>query len=215
MTTRETQAARIAQVTGVALAGGRSRRMGSDKAGMRLDGQPLIARAVARLALVFEEVIVIGPRELAAHEPGAPIFVDDWPGRGPLGGLATALRHMRTDWLFLVACDMPFLQPALMRYITERALSSTDAGAVATRGPGGWEPLHAAYHRRVAPVVAQALMEERPALRALLDEVNALEIAAADVARLDPLGHSTFNANTLEEWEQARRMVESEENSDV
>lgn len=207
MTDGKAHTPRLAQATGVALAGGQSRRMGADKAGMRLGGQTLIARAVERLGLVFERVIVIGPGELSAYAPGAPIFADEEPGQGPLGGLATALRRVESDWLFLAACDMPFIQPGLVRSMAEQALGRSEARVVAMRGPKGWEPLHAMYQRSVASAVERALVESRLSLRALLDEVGALEVAPADVARLDPQGISAFNANTPEEWAWAQRLA--------
>jgi molybdenum cofactor guanylyltransferase len=202
--------ARLANVTGVALAGGRSQRMGRDKAALELAGRPLIARAVERLGQAFERVMVVGPNELETLAPGVSILPDRQPGLGPLGGLATALRHMETDWLFLVACDMPFIQPALARHIAQLALDSSDMDAVAIRPPGGWEPLHAAYHRRIAPTVARALTTAHPTMRGLLDELRTLAVASEDVARLDPRSLSTFNANTPEEWAEAQRIAAEE-----
>ena len=197
----------LAGVTGVALAGGHGSRMGSDKAALILDGRPLIARVVVRLRLALASVIVIGPDSLAALQPGAPIIPDARPGLGPLGGLATALEAASTEWIFLVACDMPFIQPALVRHMASLALEAPDAEAVALRAPGGLEPLHAVYRRDIAPQVARTLASPAP-----LDAGPARSIAchrghASGCGRLDPRHRSTFNANTPENWRRARQLA--------
>ncbi len=201
-------------VTGVALAGGRASRMGHDKAALLLNGRPLVARVVERLRLALANIIVIGPHSLAALQPGAPVIPDARPGLGPLGGLATALDVTDTEWLFLVACDMPFIQPALVRHMASLALATPDAEAVALRAPGGLEPLHAAYRHDIAPHVARALASPRPSMRGLLESLRVLEVAPADVASLDPGNLSTFNANTPDDWSRALLLAAKEAGED-
>jgi molybdenum cofactor guanylyltransferase len=203
MITDSPSGAPLAGVTGVVLAGGRSSRMGSDKAALVLDGRPLLARVVERLRLALGSVIVIGPERLAALQPGAPIIPDARPGLGPLGGLATALETAQTDWVFLVACDMPFIQPALVRYMATLALAASEDEAVAIRSPGGLEPLHAAYRRGVTPVIARTFAAPHPSMRGLLRHLRVIEVAPEAIARFDPHGLSTFNANTEEDWRRA------------
>jgi molybdopterin-guanine dinucleotide biosynthesis protein A len=194
-------------VTGVALAGGRASRMGSDKAALLLAGRPLIAHVVERMRRALASVIVIGPASLAALQPDAPVIPDAQPGLGPLGGLATALEAARADWIFLVACDMPFIQPALVRHMAALALAAPDAEAVAIRAPGGLEPLHAAYRRDIAPQVARALTSPRPSMRGLLEGLRVIEVAPEDIASLDPRHLSTFNANTPDDWRRALQLA--------
>src|SRR5574340_1715599 len=129
-------------VVGVVLAGGASRRMGRDKAALLIGGEPLLRRAVGRLRLALAEVIVVGAPALAPLVPDTRIVADEWPGRGPLGALATALGVTDAPWVVMVACDMPFTQPALIREIARRALASDDLDVVAPRGAQGLEPLH-------------------------------------------------------------------------
>lgn len=197
----------LTSVTGVALAGGRGSRMGGDKAALIFDGRPLIARVVERLRLALVSVIVIGPDSLAALQPGAPIIPDARPGLGPLGGLATALEAVSGQWIFLVACDMPFIEPALVRHMASLALGASDAEAVALRSANGLEPLHAAYRRDIAPKVARTLASPHPSMRGLLDRLHVIEVTPADVVRLDPLKRSTFNVNTPDDWLRARQMA--------
>lgn len=190
-------------ITGAVLAGGQSRRMGRDKATLALDGEPLVARVVRGLRLALKDVIVIGPASLRALRPGALVIPDIRPGLGPVGGLLTALESAQTPWIFLAACDMPFIEQALVQRIVGLALASRDVDAVAFRSPGGLEPLCAAYHRDLLPLVADALNGPRPSMRGLLSEIRIREIPREEMTSLDPNSHSTFNTNTPEEWRRA------------
>ncbi len=201
----------IAGVVGVALAGGASRRMGRDKASLLIDGEPLLTRAATRLRLALAEVIVVGTPSLAPLVPTTRIVADAWPGRGPLGALATALSALEptgAEWALLVACDMPFTQPALLREIAQIALTTPEVDAVAPRGPCGLEPLHAAYHRRCLPLALERLPGDDASLQGLLAALRVRELSTDETRRLDPSGYSTFNANTPEEWSRALRLAE-------
>jgi molybdopterin-guanine dinucleotide biosynthesis protein A len=211
----------LAGVVGVVLAGGASRRMGRDKAALVIGGEPLVRRSVARLRLALAEVIVVGSPDLASLLPETRIVADDWPGRGPLGALATALRALDEPdagawsggawWALLVACDMPFTQPALLRAMARLALASPDAQAVALRGPRGLEPLHAVYARSCqSAALARLAAGSDASLQGLLAMLQVREVAPEDVRRLDPLGRSTFNANTPEQWQRALALAADE-----
>lgn len=197
-------------VVGVVLAGGASRRMGRDKAALLIGGEPLLRRAVERLRLALAEVMVVGGSALAPLAPDTRIVADGWPGRGPLGALATAFGATDADWVVMVACDMPFTQPALIREIARRALASHDLDAVALRGARGLEPLHAAYSRACLPLALERLAGDDASLRGLLAAARVGEISAAEARLLDPAGRSAFNANTPEEWRTALRLAETE-----
>ncbi len=201
----------ISGVVGVVLAGGGSRRMGRDKATLLLGGEPLLRRAVGRLRLALAEVIVVGAPALASLVPDTQITPDAWPGRGPLGALATALAATDAPWVALVACDMPFIQPALIREIAKRALASHDADVVALRGVRGIEPLHAAYSRACLPLALERLAGDDASLRGLLAVARVAEVSPDEARLFDPAGHSAFNANTPQEWQAALRLAEAED----
>lgn len=236
----------IADVTGVVLAGGRSSRMGTDKATLIIGGEPLLRRIVGRLRRALADTLVIGPPELAALlQPSAlgqttkrvnghesepitgritttRVIPDAQPGLGPLGGLATALGAITTSYAFVIACDMPFVQPALIRIQARLALANdTMTGAptqrasdtppaavsaspaydvVALRTAQGLEPLHAVYARACLPSVIAQLAAHELAMWRLLARLHVRELTADEVARADPQGLSTLNANTQDEW---------------
>jgi molybdenum cofactor guanylyltransferase len=207
----------MAGALGVVLAGGTSRRMGRDKAALLIGGEPLLRRAVTRLRLALAQVIVIGAPACAPLIPGTRLVADAWPGRGPLGALATALSMIEanqtaqadaTEWALLVACDMPFTQPALLRAMARLALTTPDVDVVALRGPRGLEPLHAVYHRRCLPLALARLAGDDASLQGLLATLRVREVMPDDARRLDPTGRSAFNANTPDEWRLALRLAD-------
>jgi len=167
-------------MTGVVLVGGRSTRMGRDKATLELAGVTLQDRSAAVLRECFEKVSVI------AH--------DDVPGLGPIGGLLTALRHIKTEALFLVACDMPFLEAGLIQQMAGE-LPGYDAVAFPD------EPLHAAYATRILPVVEQQIATQDYAMHRLLAKLRVKEFLTTQRPR------SLTNVNTPQEWELVKRTL--------
>ena len=135
--------------TGVVLAGGQSTRMGRDKALIQIGGRSLLDRALDRLEPLVDEVLVIG--DPAKYGSVGPFVVaDEWPGKGPLGGIATAMRYASNDRLLVTACDMPGLTPELLILLKHLLDRNTDA--VVPRHDGHSEPLVAAYHRLARPI---------------------------------------------------------------
>jgi molybdopterin-guanine dinucleotide biosynthesis protein A len=195
---------KAASCAGVVLAGGKSERMGMEKAALRIGDETLLARIVRRLRLALPEVYVVGPLHLAALTPGTAMFPDDLTGVGPLGGLSTALAHAPSRHLFVVGCDMPFVEPALMSAMARYAARFPGADVVALRTPRGLEPLHAVYAQTCASAVGEWLAAaDGKSLSALLERLNVKELPANIVARYDPSGRSTFNANSPEDWREA------------
>lgn len=201
--TSETSEAR--EATGVVLAGGMSQRMGRSKAALLIGGEPLVRRVVRRLRLAMRHVMVVGPGELAALVPDTQI-VQDVPlhrGQGPLAGLEAALNAIETPYACVVACDMPFVAPALVRAMVALAGADPAADALLLRTRHGIEPLHAVYSRACLPIVTRQLDAGERSLQRLLSHLRVGEVPAELVNRYDPNGHSAFNANSPEEWEYA------------
>lgn len=191
-------------VCGVVLAGGASRRMGQPKAALLMEGEPLLHRVVRLLGEALPAVIVVGDPTVAELVPETRLIADAFPGRGPLGGLRTAFDATDVPWLFLVACDMPFLRPALIRAMAHRALVVADADVVALPGSGGLEPLHAWYSRRCVPVIDEQVACWDWSMRHLLGRLKVDVTATEEWLRCDPEHHSATNVNTPEDWTAAQ-----------
>jgi molybdopterin-guanine dinucleotide biosynthesis protein A len=190
-------------VLGVVLAGGASRRMGQDKAALELAGRPLLAWVVAALRDAFASVVVVGPPERAALVPGVAVVADAYPGQGPLGGIATALRHAGGGRIFVAACDMPFLRPELARHL---AMLAPDAAAVVPRSERGIEPLCACYGNACLPLAESLLTNGHRAVQDLLARVAVREVEPEAWSAFDAEGRSLVNVNTPEELDTARRI---------
>ena len=134
--------------TGVVLAGGKSSRMGQDKALIEIGGRSLLDLALDKLDPHVQELLVIGDPAKYGHA-GPFVIADEWPGKGPLGGLTTAMRYASNDRLLVIACDLPGLTPAFFERL--KPLLGAHTEAVVPRHDGLIEPLAAAYHRNAQP----------------------------------------------------------------
>ncbi|MCO5167756.1 MAG: molybdenum cofactor guanylyltransferase [Planctomycetes bacterium] len=179
-------------LTGVVLAGGVGRRMGGPKAFLPApDGRPLVEAALDALRAAGAREVLVAAREAAPFlvlVPPVEVVLDRGPDLGPVAGLEAALRRTTTDWVLVVACDMPRLDPGVLRRVAEAAQGSAGRLAVVPRAGDRLEPLHAAYHRHALPRVTAALDEGR--LR-LTEVVAALDPLVLDV----PAGPSFDNWN--------------------
>lgn len=195
----------IVSISGAILAGGQSRRMGYDKAALSINGEPLLLRTVRLMRSVISDLAIIGPPERAALVSDTPIIPDRWPNCGPLGGIATALQSPLSDEaVVVVGCDMPFLNPVLLRHLITVA-SETDA--VVVRLDGQAHPLHALYHRRCLPIVEAQLASGDLHVHQFLTQIKIRYIEVPELDQFDPTHLSTFNCNTPEEWQQALRLL--------
>ena len=171
------------------LAGGRSQRFGSDKRLASWDGRPLAAHALARLAPVVGGSLFMatGPSRATLQGCGrAIVLADDPPGRGPLGGIATALRRSRTG-LVVLACDLPLVRTTTLETILRVGIAANRPAAL--RGRRGWEPLVAYYPRWVLPHVGAAVHRGSLAPRVLLDRLGAVPVRPGS-------DEETLNVNT-------------------
>jgi len=185
--------------TAAILAGGASRRMGQNKAMLPLDGRPLIAHVADRLGQLAEECIIIS-NDVALYDfLGLPVYEDIFTGTGALAGVHSALTHATRPWVFVVACDMPFLNLTLLRWLFRQR---GEADVVMPRRHGREEPLHAWYHRRVLPAVTAHLQSGHRRVISFLPDVRVTFVEEAAMRPLDPGLQSFSNANTPAEWQQ-------------
>lgn len=141
-------------ITGVLLAGGKSRRMGYDKAAIEVDGQTLFAKSLALLRQYFQAVFIAGDRPDLAG-PDLPAIDDLYPGSA-LGGLFTGLHAAKTDWIFVAPCDMPYPDARILELLVSRR---NGYDAVVPRTPAGYEPVFALYHKRCLPQMESMLRQ--------------------------------------------------------
>ncbi|MGD0752502.1 MAG: molybdenum cofactor guanylyltransferase [Anaerolineales bacterium] len=194
------------------ISGGRSSRMGQDKALMPFLGRPLIQRILDRLASLGEETILSTNRPADYAFLNLPSYPDIKPDCGSLGGLHTVLSLAGHSIVAAVACDMPFANLALFKY-EWRLLRQTGADVVIPSTADGLEPLHAVYRRDAClPAVKSALEAGDFKMINWLYEVNVHILLPREVALFDPHGLAFWNLNTPEEFRQAEERAKLAEN---
>jgi len=165
------------------LAGGRSTRMGRDKALILLDGLPLVFRSARLLEPLFERVVVLSNSEPVAQAAGLLRLADAQRDKGPLAGIEAALRHFGEPALF-VACDCPFLNADFLAFLREGWRDELDA--LVPQSDNGAEPLHAIWSPSGLPAIANALEQERPpSLRRVLEGLRVQFVSVEDARRFD------------------------------
>ena len=199
------------------LAGGLSRRMGTDKALLTLrPGDPPLARIVLdRVATVADEVFVVASGRPGYERFGARVVPDRYPEAGTLGGIATALTVAAHAHCLVVACDMPFLNPELLRWLADQP---RDYEVLVPRLPGEsrqggglvYQTLHAVYARSALPAIERRLAAGDRRVISFFPEARVREVDLPTVQRLDPELLSFYNANTPEAAAQAKEWLDRE-----
>lgn len=184
-------------VAAIVLAGGRSRRFGRDKLAEVVDGQPLLAHAVASVRAVADEVIVVaGVGEPPVGLEGVRVVHDRAPFQGPLAALAVGLRASESPLAIVIGGDMPSLQAAIAAALVDRLARATVDAAVLEQA-GGLRPLPLAVRREPAVAAAERLLEgDERSLRALVTALGATAVPAAEWQALDPGGRSVRDIDT-------------------
>ncbi len=184
-------------ITGVILAGGKSRRMGRNKALLDLGGICLIEKTYQTMSKLFPEVILV------TNTPDEYAFLncrcqkDIYPGIGSIAGLHAALSTSNTDRIFVVPCDMPFLSPALISLLCQ---TQTTYDAVVPFSPQGMEPLHALYHRRCLPQLEQAITGGDKKIQNFLKDIWTCFLPVSAYRHIPDAEHSFRNVNRPEDY---------------
>jgi len=192
-------------ITGIILAGGKSIRMGQDKAFIEINGVPIILRVFAVLDRLFRETIIVASQKETYAELNIPVYSDLVPGQGALGGLYTGLLHSTFPYSFCVACDMPFLDRALIEYLLTR-IDQYDA--VVPRTSDGLQPLHAIYSKQCLEPIRHLLDLEKTKIMDFYPLIRLHIVDEKDFLTLDPERKSFTNVNTPEELQMLQKQRE-------
>ena len=188
------------------LAGGLSRRLGRDKAVEVIGGTTVLQRVVDVVSTLSSDVLLItapGPGERPLDtRPGLRWLSDLYPGKGSLGGIYTGLYHASFYHSLVVACDMPFLNLPLLRYLVEQAPGHD---IVIPYIGTHQEPLHAVYSRDCLGPMRDLIEQDCLQIIRLLPLVRVRRVAEPEIDRFDPERLCFFNINTLADLEWARR----------
>jgi molybdopterin-guanine dinucleotide biosynthesis protein A len=178
------------------LAGGKSVRMGQDKAFIEVNGVPIILRVFAVLDRLFRETIIVANVKEPYAELHIPVYTDLLPDQGALGGLYTGLVYSAFQYSFCVACDMPFLNRAVIEYLLSKA---EFYDAVGPRTSDGFQPLHAIYSKSCLSPIRHFLDQKKTKIMDFYPEIRLGIVDEKEFLSLDPEKRSFTNVNTPEE----------------
>jgi molybdopterin-guanine dinucleotide biosynthesis protein A len=189
-------------------AGGKSSRMGTDKAFVELLGQPLVKHLLDRLkTLGHQEIFLIANHTDSYESLGLPIYKDRLPMLGALGGIYTALYYSHTPYTLILACDMPFVSTPLLAFMLQQCSPNYDV--VVPLVNNRFEGMHAIYNKACLEPAAIQLEKGELKVGAFLQQVRTHIITEEQCRQHDSDGLTFFNINTPEQLDDARRLATS------
>ena len=189
-------------ITGIILSGGKSVRMGENKAFIDIDGIPIMNRIHTLFKTLFQEIIIVTNQEELFSGLDAKIYSDLIPNGGVLAGLYTGLFFSAYAYSFCVACDMPFLNRSVIQYLISKI---DDSDVIVPRTQDGLQPLHAIYSKNCLGAIRTTIGEGRYRIIDFYPMVKIKTIEEHEFRSLDPRMESFVNVNTPEELRLIRR----------
>lgn len=179
------------------MAGGKNSRMQKNKAFLELRGRSLVERSLEVLQTVFSEVLISSNQPELFASYGVRVIPDLIRDKGPLGGVYTGLSTAVHEVSFFVACDMPFLQANIIRYLAQYV---NEFDVVVPHGKAGLHPLHAFYRRNCLPFIEDNLKAQRLKIIDLYSDCRVRYVEFPELAPFGNLSKIFCNINTPEEW---------------
>lgn len=192
------------RIRGFVLAGGKSNRMGRDKALILFRKKPLLLRTAELLKPYVYKVTLIGPPERYGNL-GLSVLADKWPEQGPLAAVGTGLLTSNAEWNIFLACDLPLASCQFMELLIKR-IRATHCDAVVPCTHDIWQPLAAAYHIRCRDLISRAIKAGRRSMVGLLDEVRVDAITLREMISAGLNGTELTNMNSPEDLKRIRKL---------
>ena len=196
----------ISDVTGILLAGGRSRRMGKDKRFLYVGEESLLSRSQRILRSIFSTVYIVIAQDSQSLDADVPVLRDLVSQCGSLGGLFTGLKNAETSHVFLASCDMPFLSPKVIQFLVTQ---KETVDIVIVRNDEGLQSTHALYSQKCLPMIADMIRRGSLRIRDLVNhpDLGVRVIDGKEIQTIEPGSRSFVNVNTPADLERAQRMT--------
>jgi len=187
-------------VTAIILAGGKSVRMGTNKAFLTYRNVPFIEIQIEILKHLFQDIIISANDAFLYEYLTLPIVSDVLPGKGPISGICAGLIRSKYPYAFAIACDMPFINKDVIKYI-KGLVENNDYDVIVPHTVRGPEPLHALYSKNCIAAMKLCLEEENLRLTDFLKKVNVRHVTVEELIRSGADINSFVNLNTYNEYE--------------
>ncbi len=184
-------------MTGIVLAGGESRRMGRNKAFLKIAGLPMIEHVIRAFRTTVNHIIIVTNTPDAYASYDVEVTGDAFNQRGSLIGLYSGLLRSRDEYNFVLACDMPFLNPELLSFMA--GLAGND-DVILPKVGGFVEPLHAIYRRSLLPMIGDHIKREQRQIKGIFARLSVRYVTEEEVGYFDPERRSFINVNTPDEF---------------
>jgi len=194
-------------VTSIVLAGGKSSRLGRDKALEKIGGEYLIERVIGSLSQLGDDIIVVTAAPNQLSKLNVEKVLDTYPRTGAKVGLCTGLNASLSFYSLVVACDMPFLNINLLRHLLD---SASGFDAVIPKIGDKIEPLHAVYSKNCIPILEEQIGKDRLKISDLFSEINVRYVEAGEIEKYDPLHLSLYNINSEGDLKRAKAIIKKD-----
>ena len=191
-------------LTGIILSGGKSVRMGRNKAFIEIDGVPIIRRIYNLFENIFDEIIIVTQQKELFNDFKAKFHTDFLPDRGALMGLYTGLFYSSHQYSFCVACDMPFLNKDLIQYLIDQTHVDD---VVVPKTSDGLHPLHAIYSKKCLGPINKFIEMGKYKIIDFYPMVRIKIIQEEDLLKYDPTKRSFVNINTPDDLNNYHRIL--------
>ncbi|NLB52288.1 MAG: molybdenum cofactor guanylyltransferase [Syntrophomonadaceae bacterium] len=180
------------KASGVINAGGRSTRMQFNKAFAEIGGKPLIEIIINKFEPFFSEIFIVSNQPELYEKYGYKTYPDIYPGKGPVGGIHTALHYAHFEQIFMLGCDMPFMDIRIAEFMLEKLY---DKESAVPRIKGYLQPMSAAYSKKCLPRLTYSLETDRLKLTRLFEELDAEIVEEEELERFGNLDEIFLNVN--------------------
>ncbi len=190
------------------IAGGKSSRMGTDKSFVSIGGKPIIQHLLDRVRDIGQShTLLITNRPDDYAQLGLPMYSDVIADKGALGGIHAAVSHSPTEYVLAVACDMPFVEPALLKHMATQIDTQPPPDVIVPRVDGYPQGLHAVYSKACLPAIKSRLHADRLKVIGFYPDVRVRYIDEAEYEPLTERRLAFFNVNTPQQLDEARQLA--------
>lgn len=196
----------------ILLAGGKSSRINTDKAFLKFKDETIIENTINALKNIFDEIIIVSNNNLEKYNSmikkykNITLKADLIKNKGPLGGIYTGLKTAKDSNNFVLACDMPFINVDLIKYM----LNFKDFDAVVPRIGNNVEPLYAMYNKNILPIIENQIKISELKIQETINKINNVRyIGKEEIEKFDKEGICFFNINNKEDLKIAGELIEN------